>query len=803
MNLYLLRYNNYYNRIIKREETIDGYRDAAEVVAVQERGAFDPNDGITTRFVMNYDGKDANYCVVTDEMGEIISRWYVVDNVRTRATQYWVYLLRDVVAEYYEDIMNCTAYIEKAAIRNINDPAIYNTEQLQVNQILTQKTPIYDETGTNWIVGFMPTNLPDEITNEVEVTYNDTTAIQFAEQVDGIANWSLYSQLDNEYDGTLNSLDVISMYRLGNTNSYTAAGLQFYSYKSEYLPQSTMRSKFGTVSSSGDGYATGIYPNIAVSGTTTQTNGIAISSYIRANADYSAIFAAAKTAYPEESPEIASFLNKYVYDTASGLLYKVGVRQTSASRDVSISAGNLLNVINEQFSGYYSANGYQQTFTATGPYTISLNQNKKSYYLEPIQTRGTFSLENRPSLNDAPYSMWCMPYSSSYEYYVNEVAYQSNKNLALSVATSIAAKLGTKAIYDVQLLPYCPLRDYLVGGSVYATNAIATEIIGQTTDQPSQGRTIGHIFWATSSSASFEVENIKIEVPNDPTQFKIANQCDMYRLVSPTDGSAFEFSATKNRGVSAINISFTYKPFSSYIRVAPRFDGLYGKDFDWEKRGLVLRGDFSMPQVSNEWANYRLSNINYENIFNRQMESMELKNTWGLVGDIVNATTGAAAIAGTGAIAFGAGAMNSLAGAAIGGASLAAGAFDVAINQVLRQDTLDYTKDLYNFSLGNIQALPNTLTKIGAFDIDCSPVPVLEYYTCTDIEKEAFSAKLIYNGMTVMRIGRVSNFVYDDDNYIKCKIIRYDEFAQDIHILNKIAEELNKGVFISTNLSLI
>ena len=119
---------------------------------------------------------------------------------------------------------------------------------------------------------------------------------------------------------------------------------------------------------------------------------------------------------------------------------------------------------------------------------------------------------------------------------------------------------------------------------------------------------------------------------------------------------------------------------------------------------------------------------------------MEFKNKIGLASDITSAITGTAQAGVSG------GFMGNLipklgvgAGAGIGAAiSAVGGAVDVGLNTALRKEALDYTKDMFGFQLGNIQALPDTISKISAFNNNNKVFPVLEYYTCKDREKIAF-----------------------------------------------------------------
>lgn len=103
---------------------------------------------------------------------------------------------------------------------------------------------------------------------------------------------------------------------------------------------------------------------------------------------------------------------------------------------------------------------------------------------------------------------------------------------------------------------------------------------------------------------------------------------------------------------------------------------------------------------------------------------------------------------------------------------------------------------MFNYNLDNIRALPYSLAKTSALTYNNKIFPILEYYTCTDEEKQAFRDKLKYNGMRVGRIGNIIDFIRPEQSYIKAKLIRLTDIPEDFHILNAIAEEMDKGVFI-------
>lgn len=92
--------------------------------------------------------------LVVNEFNEIVSRWFIIESVRDRAGQYTLTLHRDLVADHYDELVNAPMFIEKATLPD-SDPAIYNNENISVNQIKKSEDLLKDETNCPWIVGYM------------------------------------------------------------------------------------------------------------------------------------------------------------------------------------------------------------------------------------------------------------------------------------------------------------------------------------------------------------------------------------------------------------------------------------------------------------------------------------------------------------------------------------------------------------------------------------------------------------------------------------------------------------------------
>lgn len=432
--------------------------------------------------------------------------------------------------------------------------------------------------------------------------------------------------------------------------------------------------------------------------------------------------------------------------------------------------------------------------------------------------------------------------------------------LARAVGVGIATAAGSGTIYDVQLLPYCPAR-YIIqsdgtlscaganfdpitttGYDIYLTQTIYNEdgTVQETTKTHRQGIlasgasiptppedslgyaydsegnrylysrdhteygtavvdvTIGAMLWCRSSNFDFTID---LETPIEVGDPKIESQVDVYRLVSPNYNGTFEFNVAKNGGLRYFSVYCTYKPFNPYISVKPNFSLLYGQDFE-DARGLICGGDFSMAQVTDAWADYEMANKNYQAVFDRQIQNMETSNQVSRINEVVgavgNTVSGAASNAVLGGLAGGP------VGAAVAGASsFVAGAVgglaDYSLNERMRRENLDYARDRFNYQLGNIKAMPQSLSKSSAFTANNKVFPMLEYYTCTDKERKALEDKIKYDGMAVGRIGSLNEFSSGDgDSYVRGSLIRLEtsDPTVDAHIANEIADEISRGVYL-------
>lgn len=792
--LLLEKFNNYINRIYKSFDTV------AEYIAYQiaqgnsyhhettKKINFDTNNNIRASHIFN-DNLNPDYLIWIDETtGNIVSRWFVISYKHTSGTQFRAELKRDSIADNYSNIIESPVFIEKGYVGN-DDPAVFNHEDMTVNQIKTSETLLKDDSNTAWIVGFVAKDHSD-LSNKT-FTYNPDVDLVVT---GNFTDWSYASIVDGTEKNSIDKMNSNNIVRFClNTHAYLTRKPQefrFNGLSSSYLAQSNAND--GWICNNADtihAYSlTDWYSDIdwdtvvsdldTINSYVSETDYLYLKSLIGKNIQFTdGIYRISLTEsyYIQENwtyDDNTSSLYTYLYGIVSSGIVAVGGTLDSTWRYPVAYKLALKRII---FAATKITN-------VSGTYTYSIPQTTKA-------------------LNDAPYKMFAIPYytgpKSEYVFSLDGlVKIPIDKDLMMNWLMSIIKELGI-SLYDVQILPYCPLSNWR--GLISATrdgiwSMDKTVNIDYTSLLDSNNDPVAYCSWCDVSTKEDFIK-YPIEVEN----YKIDNECNLYRLCSPNYSSVFEFSPSKNNGVEGYNIRFTYKPYQSFILVSPNYKGLYGKDFK-DNRGLILAGDFSLDIISDAWTNYKLQNKNYQLAFDRQIENLEITQEVQRINEIFSSTAGVLKGGMAGGMAGGmvGGPYGAIAGAVVGTvASTVGGILDYNNNQRLRKETIDYTKDQFGYSLRNIQALPMTLNKVSSLIATSKFFPFVEFYTCTPEELQAFKDKIKYNGMSINRIGFIKDFLNPSDTtYIKGKLIRNTTIKCNADELLDIANELDKGVFI-------
>ena len=800
-SIYIFKYNNYNNRRLKRSETLSGYGTALYT----ETGTslnFNPNDGVSARFTAGKAGNPYNgegdYLVFSRDNVNITSRWFIMDQTRRLEGQYTLTLQRDVIAEHWDGLYSAPMFIEKATLTDDN-PLIFNRENLAVNQIKQSERLIKDKTQCAWLVGYLDrkyakdadktlefegTLIPDEILNVATINdwtlykkYSNTYCKLFLTSDEGTRQWlEIPFARENYYMSTFDEYSVFGP-KTGSDNQYlktwtteigkkTSTSTQLLCFEKSNLNDEAYLSALRN-------YLSGLFP---IQTFEDNVNSMVTDANTYSRADYTSIL---------------GYVGKLV-KTNDGKTYKISVDTQNDYRVeynyIQDALYNSLNTIMQNWGTVISGTLKYKLIRYVRAVKIIATEVSGGQYQATISSL-------RYHLKDAPYDMFIMPYGDNIIWKnTGDFSVGVNKVEALGIAQGLAAELGTN-LFDCQLLPFCPTEAFICS----TNNGVTTIDINASTDKNVRRTLIytkgttnirGAICWVTASSGSKVVE-MSISGSNK----KLENECDIYRLVSPNYNGQFEFNLARNGDIGFFTINYTYLPYQPFIRIAPNFGGLYGQEFK-DARGLIMQGDFSISYMSDRWAEYQVQNKNYNNIFDREIENMDVLHRY----QNINAIAGAVAGTLTGAVA---GAQFGVAGAVVGGAASAAGGVaDVMIQKRLQAEAIDYKTDLFNLQLDNVKALPNSITKVTAYSEINKLFPIIEHYTCTETEKKAVANKIAWNGMTVGAIGFIADYVGNswsygditDKGYIKGKLIRFDEI-DDAHELAVLQSELNMGVY--------
>lgn len=822
MTLYFMQYNNYYNRIIKKLETIDEYYNTYNTI-VKEGVNFNPNDNVLTQLTVNWDVDwTPDYALVEDPKTGTFTRWFVIDSVRLRGQQYQMNLRHDIVADNLENILDADCFIEKAII-NEDNPLIFNSENMTVNQIKTNEWTLKDPTDCAWICGYFSDRPEDyvagstsfendiimhgEYTNPVSYDYTIPSTLSEWAYANGAVvstSYAVYSSLNYIYDK--NGPTAVYLARFNEDLSIALSNKVLSPTRNDATAYLRSKVPLENVFASYVNTNTSTYPKYP-------SGSVIGNIFINKHDTLPGILKSYDTfiSSPEAEENIYKYNNKRVKFTngSSVEYYKLIITEEPMdSKWISVTNTSTPSLWEELYYGGFNTYANSGAVDSDTRFYIEIAKKRVKISYQRISS-GTYTCDiynGRYKLLDAPYRMFCMPYSIDQAVYIKNGSktIEQAPALSLKMATALASKYsGANQIYDVQILPYCPIFSIQTdakGKLDLKENIDVYDPIYYQANSNSEKEIVGYILYPENSSFTLNIPFNKIKLDN----VKMSNETDMVRLVSPNYNGTFEFNPARNGSITSFNVDCTYLPYQPYIHVNPNFDMLYGKDFN-DARGLICGGDYSITIMNDAWQTYQIQNKNYQNMFDRDIKNMEVHQKIERTRDIYSAITGsiqggiAGAMSGAKAGPFGA-----VAGAVLGTAtSAAAGALDYSMSETLRNEALDYKRDMFGYQLGNIQALPQSISRTTAFTYNNKYFPIVEYYTCTDTEKNALANKIAYNSMTVMAIGKLKDYVgniwsYNDitsKGYIKGSLIRLD-INDDFHLLNEISNEIYKGVYL-------
>lgn len=801
--LYLYNYNNYFNRIIKRESTLADYGTPLYTLACN----FNYNDGVSASHDINFDSQEGDYVIITDDNNNIVSRWYVTENKRIRGGQHNLRLKRDLIADNYDKLINAPVLINKAMINNPDNPLLFNTEGFSYNQIKQREILLKDRTRTPWYIMYFALN-----TASKTIDISDTTGIAYDYEISvGVDDNSNpfkpghYHYIDNQkYELNYNPVPLgglvsnISAYfdsyklfenEIDRVYDFSEMNTFVFINNNDNQIKTALSSYFNTNKSTMDGYL---------------NNMINFDDGLKTENDFNIINEMDREfVLKSTSGGVSQYYNVRVQITSTTISNVRPKTQTTGA--------SLFNYVKSQViaSGLNVTSDFGDNSVKASYRNFDIQINVSPYQAPGSSFSFNLNFAGKSSPADAPYHIIAIPkYTIDVE---TENSYICPQNINEAIVNAIInAYSDGSSLLDVQLLPYFPYEANIPHISNQDSRFTCVmeldddaSIISkqyQTVGEADSGK-CGVIFYMDKASFTNNINeplSIPARTADSALNKKLSNELDLYRISSPNYNGVFEFSVAKNNGVDYFNIDITLRPYNPYIHINPNFKGIYGSDFD-DARGLICQGDFSLPIITDPYKQYEYQNKNFLNVFNRQIEHMDFENQKAqqeaLFGAITGTITGGIGGAVAGSITGGIG------GAVAGGvagivASGIGGAVDYSILKERQAENKDLAIDMFKFKLGNIKALTYSVNKVTPLTYNNKIWPFIEVYSATDKEKEILLNKIKYNSMTINAIGTISEYLKDSKTFISGCIIRLEEMEMPTHELNELYTELLKGVYI-------
>ena len=702
-NIYIYTYNNYFNRIIKKENSLVNYGTPKHVVT---NANFDYADGVSTSHIFNYNG-DGDYVIVTDSENNILHRWFVIENKKTRGNQYRFQLRRDLMVDFYDLVVNAPIIMNKGWL-NKNSALLFNPEGGSYNQIKKEEILLQDASKEPWYVVYFAKNTP-ATTNKTFSLGGDRVIVDTVAQA---IDESIYAPGSTVYNDNINY--IVNSQQYGSAGYRPTVKTRIYSggANSSYSEQridydyiwfddagSTIQIEMDTEFGNKYNYIYNLdteHKNATGIETTIQKLLAADGKYIKDGSNNVYLITVSESTTAKQSYSLNSSVTDYM---------KARVNDTSLTRHGSSDWGD------KAFGIEYNEKTYVVTATLDSSNTL----------------RWDLDFANMTPSNDGTFNVIAFPASDTY-CSINRVEDVSaggdfimSSEVANKFIASLRAELGTY-IYDIQMIPYCPIiramdgwePDYnmpvFLGYQFDPSQQLSNKEVWGNAPVSAQSLTACLLFYYIKDTTfTFNINktiNLDSYSNDNATNIKLNNECNLFRLVSPNYNGQFEFSVAKNGGVNYFNVDVTLRPYNPYIHINPNFKNLYGNDFD-DSRGLICNGDFSIPMVTDQFTEYELNNKNYQQIFNRQIEHMDFTYEQEIKGNQYGALAG---MVGAGAMGMLAGSKLGLPGMIAGGAlgagtSLYGAIQDYSMLKDRQREDKDFAIDNFNYQLGNIKVL--------------------------------------------------------------------------------------------------
>jgi hypothetical protein len=795
MNIYFFNYNNYFLRKVKKIITIDDIISEGWIFETVNAN-FNDNDGVNATLVMGDQSNQyksltmPDYAVVVNN-GEISSRWFVLECVKTRKGQYSCKLRRDLMSDFNDAILDSTSFIKKGTSANFTLQCI--GEEQTFNQIKKGEYLLKNNLGVPWLVCY----LPRYDTGGHRLNYvGSTTVDEFPDYVVSRESdyvYYKYISANGHFSGDMMSININYMV------SYPDGPSEYY--KMILTSNGAIYDRI-TPSEAGDQY-------LSIKRSNSSYN--MLLTYPQAQAAWNQIIEEYNkgSAWTLDNNILINSFNGSIRDEVYNELLdeddkiiEINENEDLSYRKIEVTthrdiiwnnvissdstAGSIISSIIDYKSPHY--NTYNIMIQSLGDkIVVTSNEITPQRQIEyDITYADVNNNVSGPHTQDAPYEIVAFPYGSAAVAYGGPERW-TTKEISLAVAEALmkgsattdengnAAEIINKA-YDAQIVPYIQYDD------TYEVTHTVLTAPGSNVIEIKQGESI--VGWGlklTRATFSMAITNSDIIVRENVKESVVL---DKYRLVSPNGVGEYEFSFAKNGGNKGFEADVTLMPINPYIKINPVFGGLYGSDFN-DYRGLICNGDYSIPFISNAWIDYQIQNKNFAANFKNTLRSNDISHYT----QMVQSSLGMANQAVNGLMSGNLG-YEDAAGAM---ASIAIMAASAGISEVQYRKQRNIIIQNFENSIANVQAQAETLGKTTPFNANNKYFPYVEYYTCSDRGLELFRKQLKYSGQTLNIIGTIRDYYNGGMSFIQGYIID-SAIQEDAHVLEEINAELAQGV---------
>lgn len=472
---------------------------------------------------------------------------------------------------------------------------------------------------------------------------------------------------------------------------------------------------------------------------------------------------------------LSPYIDKVIYDTNTSKIYTIRLNISTelvndmadnTERSSVLTAIRNINFPIQPFMGDIETNG-------NGWLYLTSEKKVCSYTLEELGTVTTFDFTFPADTRKLPKSaVRCVNIVSDSNHSDEEIAQclmlaQTNGGIGIGDNSSIT----TGRILDIQYLPFS-LAENTDTNFIVNTNEYLTAM-------------------------SVEVDDFEY-FTNLSDLANINKETDTIKIVSPSRASQYLFRPYDNNGNMEFTTKITLKPYTSSIYVRPSTKGLLQQDWD-DKDCLIIQEDFSLTNVSSEWAQYVYQNRTYLNAFERQMQGREFERSWERRVEQENAKAdewNARAISAqkaatyTGNLPIISSMASATATAWKDSQYMAAAQLDREYNEALYQEGMSLSRDLFNYQLENIKSQPLIPSKVTTIDCKFLDGVYLEFYSTNQTELNAITQYYAYNGNRIDDYGVFADYW---GPFVRGKIIIAQNYTQpEIDELNR---RLSMGVF--------